>query len=114
MSPDEPPEAAPPDGHEDEGSMRDLVKNALGPTEPPSSRVLQGVQRKIRLRSRGKFYSDKWAVEKNPPINTYLITSLLMLFVLLAAYAVLRPLSGASLPVHNEPEPVNIGVPIRR
>ena len=70
--------------------------------------VLGGVQRKLRERSRGKFYADGWSTSRHPPINTYLITSLLMLAVLAIVYALLAPLSGEPAPVDNTPEPIQV------
>lgn len=92
----------------DDASMRNLLRSALSVEGTPTPDVLPGVQRRIRQRSRGKFYRDRWAVETHPPINTYLITALLMLAILLVAYALLRPLSGASNSVDNEPAPVHV------
>ena len=100
-------------GDGEEEVVRDLLRSAFGSDEAPETDVLRGVQRKIRQRSRGKFYTDRWATAKHPPINTYLVTSVLMFCLLVAAYLVLRPLSGASTAVHNEPEPVNIVPPVR-
>jgi hypothetical protein len=73
---------------------------------PPD--VLAGFQKKLRERSGGKFYEDGWSTSRHPPINTYLITSLIMLAVLGVIYALLAPLSGEPVPVENEPQPVQI------
>jgi hypothetical protein len=98
----------------DDDSMRDLLRSALSVERTPPPDMLAGVQRRIRQRSRGKFYRDRWAVEKHPPINTYLVTAVLMLVILFVAYALLRPLSGASNSVDNEPAPVHVIPPPRR
>jgi len=79
-----------------------------GASEPKAPDVLAGFQKKLRERSGGKFYEDGWSTSRHPPINTYLITSLLMLAVLGVIYALLAPLSGEPVPVENEPEPVQI------
>ena len=70
--------------------------------------VLAGFQKKLRERSGGKFYEDGWSTSRHPPINTYLITSLLMLAVLGLVYALLAPLSGEPVPVENTPQPVQV------
>jgi predicted PurR-regulated permease PerM len=44
--------------------------------------VLAGFQKKVRERSDGKFYADGWSTARHPPVNTYLVTSILMLFLL--------------------------------
>jgi hypothetical protein len=77
-----------------EEEVRDLLRGALGPAAPAPD-LTRGVQRKIRARSGGKFYADGWSTAKHPPLNTYLITSLLMLFVSCLIYALLAPFSGA-------------------
>jgi hypothetical protein len=87
-------------------SVRELVRDALStPSVPPD--LTQGVQRRIRARSRGKFYADGWSTSKHPPVNTYLVTSVMMLALLCAIYALLHPLSGSPLEV-APPAPVNV------
>jgi len=70
--------------------------------------VLAGVQKRIRERSNGKFYADGWSTAKHPPLNTYLVTSLLMLAILVISYALLSPLVGSPVPVRNQPVPVQL------
>ncbi|HVY32643.1 MAG TPA: hypothetical protein VHB79_39170 [Polyangiaceae bacterium] len=79
-----------------------------GGEEPAPPDVLAGFQKKVRERSGGKFYEEGWSTSRHPPINTYLITSLLMLAVLGIIYALLAPLSGEPVPVENTPQPVQI------
>ena len=59
--------------------------------------LLQGVQRRIRTRSRGKFYGDGWSTAKSPR-STYLVTSLLMLVLIGFVFFVLVPWGGGALP----------------
>lgn len=87
-------------------SIRDLLRGALPePEELPD--LTLGVQKKIRERSGGKFYTDGWSTAKHPPLNTYLVTSLMMLFVLFVIYALLAPLSGQPATV-PQPKPINV------
>lgn len=79
----------------DDDELRALMRQALTPSEPPQG-VLAGVQKKLRQRSRGKFYADGWSVGTTP-ISTYFVTSLLMLVVLTALYLALSP-SGWGTP----------------
>ena len=102
----------PPDDAEDE-RLRALLKGALTDEESPNSDVLAGVQKKLRQRSRGKFYGDAWSTAKSPPIGTYLVTSALMLAVVLIVWALLGPLSGDPAPVDVAPVPVQIMAPRR-
>jgi hypothetical protein len=98
---------APDASAEPEDSLRSMLRGALR-EEGPAPDVLSGVQRKIRERSKGKFYADGWSTAKHPPLNTYLITSLLMLAVLGVSYALLSPLVGSPEPVRNQPAPIQI------
>jgi hypothetical protein len=109
---DEPPaddgtDAAADASETSEEGIRDLLRGALGRSEPEIPDVLRGVQRKIRQRSGGKFYADGWSTARQPPISTYLITSLVMLAILFAIWAVFSPLSGEPAPV-GPPAPVNV------
>jgi hypothetical protein len=98
------PESVRPDDKED--PLRSMLRGALREQEPPP-RVLPGVQKRIRERSGGKFYADGWSTAREP-LNTYLITSLVMLAVLGISYALLAPLSGSAQAVRNAPVPVQV------
>ena len=75
--------------------------------------LVAGFQRKLRKRSGGKFYADGWSTSKEPPIMTYLITSLIMLALVVSAYLVLRPLAGEPAETPMEPAPVQVVPPAR-
>jgi hypothetical protein len=94
------------DNEELTADLRSALKGGPEAEAPPD--VLSGFQRKLRERSRGKFYADGWSTSRHPPINTYLITSLMMLAVMGVIYALLAPLSGEPAPVENTPQPVQI------
>jgi hypothetical protein len=82
----------------DEVDMRDLLRSALAP--PPGAvapDLLHGVQRKLRRRSRGKFYGDGWSTARSPR-STYLFTSLLMLVLIGIVFLVLIPWGSGALP----------------
>src|SRR5450432_4926151 len=95
------------DSNEPDDALRSMLRGALREETPPPD-MLAGVQKKIRERSRGKFYADGWSTAKHPPFNTYLVTSLLMLAVLGVSYALLSPLVGSPVPVRNQPIPVQL------
>jgi hypothetical protein len=101
----EAPEEPAPEGEELAADLRSALKGAAA---EPAPDVLAGFQKKLRERSRGKFYEDGWSTARHPPINTYLITSLMMLAVLGIIYALLAPLSGEPVPVQNTPQPVQV------
>jgi hypothetical protein len=77
-----------------EKAVRDMLRGALSEPEAPPD-LTRGFQQKLRMRSGGKFYADGWSTVKHPPLNTYLITSLMMLFATAVIYALLAPLAGA-------------------
>ena len=56
----------------------------------PDVDLLPGVQRRIRERSRGRFYADGWS-RRGSATSTYVVTSLLMLCILALVYFVLVP-----------------------
>ena len=92
---------------EPDDSLRSMLRGALREEAPPPN-VLAGVQKRIRERSKGKFYADGWSTAKHPPLNTYLVTSLMMLAILGISYALLSPLVGSPVPVRNQPVPVQL------
>jgi hypothetical protein len=82
----------------DEVDVRELLRSALAPPKGAvAPELLQGVQRRIRTRSRGKFYGDGWSTAKSPR-STYLVTSLLMLVLIGFVFFVLVPWGGGALP----------------
>jgi hypothetical protein len=72
-------------------AVRDLVKRALAKdtlaNNPPD--ILRGVQRRIRLRSRGKFFADGWSTAHHARPAYVLIALITLLIVGLAYYALL-------------------------
>jgi hypothetical protein len=102
-------------GRESAGTIRELLRGALGKDEPVVPDMLHGVQRRIRARSKGKFFADGWSTTRQPPISTFLVTSLFMLAILVLVYLVLSPLAGA--PVEGtapaEPDSKAPAVPAR-
>lgn len=83
----------------DEVDVRELMRMALEQPpqgEPPD--ILKGVQRRLRARSRGKFYGDGWSTARAPR-STYLVTSILMLVLITFVFLVLIPWGGGALPL---------------
>lgn len=82
----------------DEVDLKDALRGALRP--PPGAvapSLLSGVQKKLRVRSRGKFYGDGWSTSSSPR-STYLVTSALMLVLVVIVFFALLPWSSTKLP----------------
>ena len=108
------PTAAAPDGdaapdldETDVESLRALLRGAVTEREPRPVDVLHGVQRRIRQRSRGKYFDDGWSTAREPPVSTYLVTSLVMLGIVVFLYFMLSPLVDDAATV-EPPAPVNV------
>ena len=80
----------------DDAAVRALLKRTLGAggaaggSEPPPPDLLGGVQRKIRLRSKGKFYADGWSTA-HTKVN-YVMIALVMLVLAGIIYFMLGPM----------------------
>ncbi|MBK8251813.1 MAG: hypothetical protein IPK82_03990 [Polyangiaceae bacterium] len=84
----------------DEVDVRDLLRSALEPPPPKPKQqtaLLKGVQHRLRVRSKGKFYADGWSTSKSPR-STYLVTSIFMLLLIAFIFLVLIPWSNGALP----------------
>ena len=83
----------------EEPALSALLKKSLSADvekEPPidDKKLLQGVQRKLRKRSKGKFYGDGWSTSQSK-LN-YALVALVMLVTIVAVYLALGP-TGISL-----------------
>ncbi|NUO49587.1 MAG: hypothetical protein HOV80_12090 [Polyangiaceae bacterium] len=88
---DAPPSSEEGDVVVDEVDLKEALRGALRP--PPGSvapDLLRGVQKKLRVRSRGKFYGDGWSTSASPR-STYLVTSAIMLVLVAIVFLVLMP-----------------------
>ncbi|MEQ9319398.1 MAG: hypothetical protein RIF41_09565 [Polyangiaceae bacterium] len=74
----------------DDVDVRDLLRTALSTPPPKGDAITEGVQRRIRERTQGRYYADGWSISTAPKA-TFLITSILMLVVLLLAWLLLTP-----------------------
>lgn len=109
MTSDRPPPSAGDTSAPDEGAgdveidevdVRDLLRAALEPPPPKVKEdaiLLKGVQKRIRVRSKGKFYSDGWSTSRSPR-STYLLTSIFMLVLIAFVFLGLIPWSNGALP----------------
>jgi hypothetical protein len=86
------------DEEQDEKESRaiaSLVKRSLGDAALAKTEgaVLRGVQRKLRQRSRGKFYGDGWSTTNAR--MSYVLVAIVMLVVMGIAYFALGPVGIA-------------------
>jgi hypothetical protein len=81
--------------HEPAGGTERLVEVvrevASVPIPAPQADLLRGVQRRLRVRSQGKFYADGWSTRDEHPRGAYLVTAVVMLVLLAAVYLALVP-----------------------
>jgi len=80
-----------PEGNDEGDPMRALLKRSLGAESVRGDQpeILRGVQKKIRQRSKGKFYGDGWSTTESK-VN-YLIIALVMLVLIGVVYFALGP-----------------------
>ena len=77
-----------PSDSEESDAMRALLKRSLG-GESAQAPLLRGVQKKIRRRSKGKFYADGWSTT-DAKVN-YALVAIIMLALIAVVYFVLGP-----------------------
>lgn len=79
-------------GDQEEAQVRDLLKRALSSESlgQGAPDLLAGVQRRIRKRSRGKFFGDGWSTGQQK--IGYVLVALVTLLLVLVAYYALGPM----------------------
>jgi len=75
----------------DEALVRDLLKRTMSPEaiHRDAPDLLHGVQRRIRKRSRGKFFGDGWSTGQQR--IGYVLVAMLTLLLVAIAYVALGP-----------------------
>jgi hypothetical protein len=71
-------------------AMRALLKRSLGRDGENAPDLLAGVQRRIRARSRGKFFNDGWSTTQARA--NYALIGVLTLLLAVLAYYMLSPM----------------------
>jgi hypothetical protein len=71
-------------------AVRALLRRSLSRDVESAPDLLAGVQRRIRDRSRGKFYADGWSTTQAR--MNYVLIGLLTLLLVVLAYFVLSPM----------------------
>ncbi len=87
---DEGPPDSRDDKRADDDAVRALIKRSLC-VEPPESAptILPSVQKKLRDRSRGKFYGDGWSTVQSR--LSYVLAAAITLTVAIVCYLLLGP-----------------------
>jgi hypothetical protein len=90
--PEPTPETATADesGEADAQAMRALLKRSLSRDGENAPDLLAGVQRRIRARSRGKFFADGWSTGQAR--MGYVLVALVTLLLVVIAYYALGPM----------------------
>lgn len=85
-------EAPDPKDDRESEAVRELVKRALATDTiaKDAPDILRGVQRRIRLRSRGKFFADGWSTSHGR--HAYILVALVTLLLAAVAYYALLPM----------------------
>jgi hypothetical protein len=80
------------DNDERADAVRALIKRALRHDRVTGNApdILRGVQRRIRQRSRGRFFADGWSTSQVR--HGYVLIALMTLLVVAVAYCALSPL----------------------
>lgn len=76
----------------DDMAISQLLKKSLAKEEPEEAAkesMLPSVQRKLRVRSKGKFYADGWSTSQSK--MNYALVAVIMLVVIAACYLALGP-----------------------
>lgn len=71
--------------------MAALLKQALAEPPAPKRSLLPGIQQRIRVHTRGRYYKDRWSLDSNP-VSLLLMVALLILTLGAALFMVLQPL----------------------
>jgi hypothetical protein len=79
----------PTDDEREARAMRDLLKRSLAADDDNAPDLLVGVQRRIRSRSRGKFFADGWSTTQTRA--SYTLVALITLLLVVVAYYLLSP-----------------------
>ncbi|GEM_PF-2211760 len=84
----------------------DLLRQALNAPPKPKHDFLPRVQQKIRLRTKGRYFRDRWSTSRNPASLIFLCT-LLLLILCAALFLVIQPLVDAPVPTDLERPPID-------
>lgn len=83
-----------PQSERESDPLGGLLKSALRDPPDPGRSFLPKIQERIRARTRGRFYRDRWSALRDP-VSLILMAALLILILAAAVFLVLQPLVSA-------------------
>lgn len=86
-----------PDSAPGSGPLGDLLRGALADVPVPARSFLPGIQHRIRVKTRGKYFRDRWSTTRDP-VSLLLMCALLILILVTALFLVMQPLVSAPRP----------------
>jgi hypothetical protein len=78
----------------DADAIRALLKRSVAKEEPEPPDIVRKVQRRIRQRSKGKFFSDGWSTTQSRV--SYALVAVMMLLLIAVVYFALGPMGITS------------------
>lgn len=106
----EPEDVDPPDpatSVRDSDPMLQLLRGALKEPPPHRPQLLARIQERIRRRSRGRYFRDRYS-RSIDPVPLVLTVALLLLLVAAAVFLVLQPLNDPPHPIELKPAPPDL------
>ncbi len=91
---------ATPKAVRDSDPMIDQLRHALGSPPGPRRSLLPKIQDRIRVRTRGRYFRDRYS-QSTDPVPLILLMALFVLVISAAVYLVFKPLV-------DQPEPVKL------
>lgn len=83
-----------------------LLRRALETPPPPHKSFLPSIQERIRRRTRGRYFRDRWSRSRDP-IPLLMVLALIVLILAAAVFLVLQPLMGEAESVKMPDAPVD-------
>ena len=71
-----------------------LLRSALAEAPVPERSLLPGIQQRIRVRTKGRYFRDRWSTARDP-VSYLLMAALLILILAAALFLVMQPLMEA-------------------
>ncbi len=84
-----------------------LLRDALKETPRPKRSLLPGVQQRIRIQTKGRYYRDRFSRSENP-VSFLLMAILLVLILATALFLVVMPLVDAPQKTDLKSPPVDV------